>query len=225
MAGQRARAAHCHRACGGVVPGRQDHRAGFAALIARDRRQGARGHGLEAPGRAQRFDRERSRARAYHQRLESNRRKPHSSGEANGREPAHVSPQAARAPSRRILAMPFLQELLHKIEVGGGKRYFRIGFAVLAVVVLVGLYNLRAYRNMGTQEAMDASQHAQTMSQGKGYSTLFIRPLSIYLVKKRYRERESVPAVGSFPDLAQLRGMHPDLANPPVYRSEERRVG
>src|ERR1035441_9537681 len=197
MAGQRARAAHCHRACGGVVPGRQNHRAGFAALTARDRRQGTGGHGLEAPGRSQRFDRERSRARAYHQRLESNRWKPHSSGEANGREPAHVSPQAARAPSRRILAMPFLQELLHKIEVGGGKRYFRIGFAVLAVVVLLGLYNLRAYRNMGTQEAMDAAQLARNIAQGKGYSTLFVRPFSMHLVTKRNREKGRVPVVRS----------------------------
>ncbi len=34
MAGQRARAAHGHRARRGAVPGRQDHRARFAALVA-----------------------------------------------------------------------------------------------------------------------------------------------------------------------------------------------
>jgi hypothetical protein len=92
-----------------------------------------------------------------------------------------------------------------------------VGFALLAVVLLVGLYNLRAYKNMGTQEAMDAAQLARNIAQGKGYTTLFIRPFSIHLVKKRNSKKEGVPAVGSVPDLAQLRGMHPDLANPPVY--------
>ena len=96
--------------------------------------------------------------------------------------------------------MPFLQELLHKIEVGGGKRYFRIGFALLAVVVLVGLYNLRAYRNMGTQEAMDAAQLARNIAQGKGYSTLFVRPFSMHLVTKRNREKGRVPMVDGVSD-------------------------
>jgi hypothetical protein len=106
---------------------------------------------------------------------------------------------------------------LHKFEVGGGMRYFRVGFALLAIVLLIGLYNLWAFRNMGTQEAMDAAQLARNIAQGKGYTTLFIRPFSMYLVKQRNKEREGAPAVGKVSDLARLRGMHPDLANPPVY--------
>jgi hypothetical protein len=113
--------------------------------------------------------------------------------------------------------MPFLQELLHKVEVGGGKRYFRISFVLLVVVVGVGLYNLRAYRNMGTQEAMDEAQLARNIAQGKGYSTLFIRPFSIHLVKTRNWEKSRVPVVDGVADPAQIRGPHPDLANPPVY--------
>ena len=113
--------------------------------------------------------------------------------------------------------MPFLQELLHKIEVGGGMRYFRVGFAVLGVVMLIGLYNLRAYRNMGTQEAMDAAQLARNIAQGKGYTTLFVRPFSIHLLQKRNRAKGRVPVVGGVPDPAQIRGPHPDLANPPIY--------
>ncbi len=113
--------------------------------------------------------------------------------------------------------MPILQDLLHKLEVGGGLRLLRVGLAALAILLLTVGYNWRAFRNMGTQEAMDSAQLARNIAQGKGYTTLFIRPFSIYLVKKRNLEKQGVPEAGKVADLAQLKGMHPDLANPPVY--------
>ncbi|MCX6890390.1 MAG: hypothetical protein NTX51_02550, partial [Verrucomicrobia bacterium] len=113
--------------------------------------------------------------------------------------------------------MPFLQEIIHKIEVGGGMRYFRVGLAVLAVVVLTGGYNWRAFKNMGTQEAMDSAQVARNLSQGKGYTTLFIRPFSLYLVKKRTLSIQGAAANAKGADPSRINGMHPDLANPPVY--------
>jgi 4-amino-4-deoxy-L-arabinose transferase-like glycosyltransferase len=113
--------------------------------------------------------------------------------------------------------MPILQDVLHKVEVGGGMRYVRIGLTVLAILLLAVGYNWRAFRNMATQEAMDSAQLARNIAQGKGYTTLFIRPFSIHLVKERNREREGVPALGTVSDQARLRGMHPDIANPPVY--------
>jgi len=113
--------------------------------------------------------------------------------------------------------MPLIQDLIHKIEVGGGSRVFRVGAAVLAVLLLAFGFNMRGYRNMGTQEAMDAAQVGRNIAQGKGFTTLFIRPLSIYLVKKRNLERRGglTPEVSADP--AQLKGMHPDIANPPLY--------
>ena len=113
--------------------------------------------------------------------------------------------------------MPFIQDLLHKLEVGGGMRYLRIGLAALAILLLIVGYNMRAFKNMATQEAMDAAQLARNIAQGKGYTTLFIRPFSMYLVKTRNQETQTVPQAGKVADLAQIRGMHPDLANPPVY--------
>jgi hypothetical protein len=113
--------------------------------------------------------------------------------------------------------MPHLQELLHKLEVGGGTRYLRRGLVVVVVVLLGVGYNWRAYRNMATQEAMDMAQVGRNIAQGKGYTTLFLRPLSMSLVKKHNLETQGVPQVGKVADLAQIRGMHPDLANPPVY--------
>jgi hypothetical protein len=98
-----------------------------------------------------------------------------------------------------------------------GSRFFRVGLTLLVVVLLAGGYHWRAYKNLATQEAMDAAQVARNLAQGKGYTTQFIRPLSIYLVKKHNLEKRGVPAVGEVADLAGIRGMHPDLANPPVY--------
>jgi 4-amino-4-deoxy-L-arabinose transferase-like glycosyltransferase len=113
--------------------------------------------------------------------------------------------------------MDALQKLIHRLEVGGGMRYFRLGITVLALLLLWGGYNWRAFKNMSTQEAMDASQVARNLAQGNGYSTLFIRPLSIHLVEARNRVNNVTPQQGSLPDPALLRGMHPDLANPPLY--------
>src|ERR1035437_8004789 len=91
--------------------------------------------------------------------------------------------------------MPFLHEVLHKFEVGGTMRFLRAGLTVLAVVLLTGLYDWRAFRNMATQEAMDMAQLGRNIAQGKGYTTLFIRPFSIHLVKARNMEKESMPQI------------------------------
>jgi hypothetical protein len=64
---------------------------------------------------------------------------------------------------------------------------------------------------------MDTAQLARNIAQGKGYTTLFIRPFSMHLVQKRNLEKQGPPEVGKVADLALIRGMHPDLANPPVY--------
>ena len=81
--------------------------------------------------------------------------------------------------------MPSLQELIHKLEVGPWMRQIRIGLAVLALLGLFVGYNWYNFRNLGTQEAMDSAQIGRNLSEGKGYSTLFIRQLSIALIKKR----------------------------------------
>jgi hypothetical protein len=113
--------------------------------------------------------------------------------------------------------MPYLQELIHKLEVGPWFRYIRFSLPCLALVILVVGYNGRSFRNLGTQEAMDAAQVARNVSEGKGYTTLFIRPLSVHLVKKRNEAKLGLASPGQQADHAQLKSMHPDLANPPFY--------
>jgi hypothetical protein len=113
--------------------------------------------------------------------------------------------------------MPFLQEVIHKLEVGGGLRFIRIGAAVLALVMLTLGYNSRAFKNMATQEAMDAAQLGRNLAQGKGYTTLFIRPFSIHLMKERTQNNLGRMSAERVADPPQLKGMHPDISNPPVY--------
>src|SRR6266850_6052740 len=112
--------------------------------------------------------------------------------------------------------MPLLQNWIHKLEVGPWFRYVRISLGCLVVGVLLVWYNARSFHNMSSPEAMDAAQVARNLAEGKGYSTLFIRPFSLYLVKKR-----SEAKFGTVPqdqrDYAQIKDVHPDLANPPVY--------
>ena len=113
--------------------------------------------------------------------------------------------------------MAYLQQLIHQLEVGSGRRYLKTSLACLALVTLTVGFNWRLARNLGTQEAMDAAQVARNLSEGKGYTTQFIRPLSLYLVKKRSEARFGVIPSDLHADYAQIKGDHPDLANPPVY--------
>lgn len=111
----------------------------------------------------------------------------------------------------------WVQNLIHKLEIGAGRRVLRITTLTLVVVGVVVLYNLRAYRNFSTPEAMDTAQLARNIAEGKGYTTLFIRPLSLYLVQKHNEARQANTPVSAGADFAQIRTAHPDLANPPVY--------
>jgi hypothetical protein len=119
---------------------------------------------------------------------------------------------------------PGLQEWIHKLEVAEGARLVKILTAWLALAGLVALYDWREFRNFHSAEAMDAAQVARNLAEGRGFSTKFIRPLSIHLLERRANEQlaalppDAPKAVRErFQDRARLRGPHPDLANPPVY--------
>ena len=78
-------------------------------------------------------------------------------------------------------------------------------------------YDVHAYRNLATPEGMDAAQLARNIAEGKGYTTLFIRPLSLYLVQKHNEAGAPVALTNANFDFARIKTAHPDLANPPVY--------
>lgn len=112
--------------------------------------------------------------------------------------------------------MPVLQESIHKLEVGGGMRYLKIALVVLGVLGIIAWYNIQSFKDMGTQEAMDSAQLARSIAQGKGYTTLFVRPFSMFLFK---RENEMAPGAVDkrLPELTRIKDRHPDISNPPVY--------
>ena len=111
-----------------------------------------------------------------------------------------------------------IQKLIHMSEFGAGSRYLRFLVLGLAVVGLAFVYNLRAYRNLATQEAMDSAQLARNIADGKGYTTLFIRPFSLYLVQSHNQAKPAAAPATTNQDFAQIKSNpHPDLANPPVY--------
>src|ERR1017187_364600 len=110
-----------------------------------------------------------------------------------------------------------IQTTIHKMESGAGQRYVRITAIVLAVAMLALLYDVQAYRNLATPEGMDAAQLARNISEGKGYTTLFIRPLSLFLVQKHSEAGTPIAFTNADFDFAHVKSAHPDLANPPVY--------
>jgi hypothetical protein len=101
-----------------------------------------------------------------------------------------------------------LQEWIHKIEEGEGTKYMRLVFAALALLGLTALWHLREAKNFTAVEAMDAAQIGRNIAEGQGFSTRFVRPLSIALI-------ESNRGGAVSPEL--LTKPHPDIANAPVY--------
>ena len=113
--------------------------------------------------------------------------------------------------------MPHLQELIYRLEEGGGRIWLRITAACLALLLIALAYNWFCFRNMGTQEAMDSAQLARNIAEGKGFTTLFVRPFSMRLLQNRAAGNPLPKAPWESADPARLKGMHPDIANPPVY--------
>ena len=100
--------------------------------------------------------------------------------------------------------MPGLQEWIYSIEVGRGASIVRAVLAGLVFIAVAVVYDIRCYKNFSSSEAMDSAQLGRALAEGKGYHTLFVRPVSVSMLKKRQGD--------SF-----LKRPHPDLANAPAY--------
>jgi hypothetical protein len=99
-----------------------------------------------------------------------------------------------------------LQEWIHQLEEGQGAVWIKRFFFLLAFAALAAIYDVRQYKNFANPEAMDSGQIARQIAAGRGFSTKFIRPLSINLIQKHQGETAK-----------PLNGPHPDLANAPVF--------
>lgn len=99
-----------------------------------------------------------------------------------------------------------LQDFIHSVEAGAGARIIKTLAVILGFGALAMCYDMRAYRNFNTQEAMDAGQLAHNIAQDRGYTTQFIRPLAVHLVETGNTNR--LPTWGL---------SMPDISNPPAY--------
>jgi len=121
-----------------------------------------------------------------------------------------------------------LQEVIYKYELGAAGASSKYAAAVIAMIGLAVWYDTTAFRNLSTQEGMDAAQLARKLSEGKGFATDFIRPFSLGLLRKHslaQRPAAAPRAIGptnaaatvATLDVCRLNQLHPDLANPPLY--------
>ena len=111
-----------------------------------------------------------------------------------------------------------VQQIIHAVEVGRFARWLQLFPLVMGIIGLVVLYDLGSYRGFNSVEAMDAAQVARHVAEGQGYTTDFIRPLSVYLVQRHNHDIHPGEIQTTKPvDFAELGGTHPDLANAPVY--------
>lgn len=104
-----------------------------------------------------------------------------------------------------------IQEYIHSLEEGAGRAWLIRFFVVLFGVFIGVVYHLTEFRNLVNLDAMDQAQVARSLSRGEGFSTKFIRPLSLHLLQ------EKAKAEGRDPSKVLDGGHHPDLANPPLY--------
>jgi 4-amino-4-deoxy-L-arabinose transferase-like glycosyltransferase len=98
------------------------------------------------------------------------------------------------------------QEFIHSLESGWAGRVLKGLTLFLALLALATLHNLAHFRHFSSPEAMDHAQLARNLAEGRGYTTQFIRPFSVWLIE---RHRGANAAVLDAP--------HPDLANAPAY--------
>jgi hypothetical protein len=99
-----------------------------------------------------------------------------------------------------------LQEWIHRLELGAGARYLRWLLTLFAFAALAVAYDSLCFRNLENPEAMDAAQLGRNIGQGKGYTTLFVRPFSMALTREHRADKSPL-----------LKASHRDISNAPVY--------
>ena len=109
-----------------------------------------------------------------------------------------------------------IQTTIHLLESNIFNRVLKILLIGLLLAGMVIIYDWEGYHNFSSQEAMDSAQLARNLSQGKGYTTYYVRPFSIFLLQRKTAAAHgSAAAIGA--EAARMNNNHPDLANPPVY--------
>jgi 4-amino-4-deoxy-L-arabinose transferase-like glycosyltransferase len=109
-----------------------------------------------------------------------------------------------------------IQNVLCLLDSSAFARWLRFVLLALVMIGLGVVYDLTNYHNFSSPEAMDAAQVARHLAAGDGYATDFIRPFSLCLVQ-RHNQPQSASTQSGTNDFARINGLHPDLANAPLY--------
>ena len=101
--------------------------------------------------------------------------------------------------------MSTLQDWVYNVEAGP-IRLWLVRIALFLILAgLAGWIGIREFNGLRTSEAMDLAQQARQLSTGKGFTTKFIRPLSLW--QMRAKMGNDAPPVSAFPE----------TLNPPLY--------
>ena len=94
--------------------------------------------------------------------------------------------------------MKTLQDWVYNVEAGP-IRIWLVRIALVLLVVGMSAYiGIREFNGLRTFEAMDLAQQARQIAEGKGFTTLLIRPLALWQVRANL-ENEA-PSVAAFPE-------------------------
>ena len=94
--------------------------------------------------------------------------------------------------------MKTLQDWVYNVEAGP-IRLWLVRIALFLLVVGMSAYiGIREFNGLRTFEAMDLAQQARQLAEGKGFTTLLIRPLALWQVRANLEN--SAPPVTAFPE-------------------------
>ena len=100
-----------------------------------------------------------------------------------------------------------LQEWVYNVEAGP-IRLWLVRIALFLMVAGLGTYiGIREFNGLRTTEAMDLAQQARQLAEGKGLTTLLIRPLALWQLRANLENK--APPVTDFPE----------TLTPPLYPS------
>ena len=100
-----------------------------------------------------------------------------------------------------------LQEWVYNVEAGP-IRLWLVRIALFLMVAGLGTYiGIREFNGLRTTEAMDLAQQARQLAEGKGLTTLLIRPLALWQMRANLENK--APPVTDFPE----------TLTPPLYPS------
>lgn len=114
--------------------------------------------------------------------------------------------------------MEFQQAIYH-LEEGRGAIWLRRLLLGIGFLVVACWFDLSKFHGFDNPEAMDSAQIARQLSQGHGFTTLFVRPLALAQLRDRAYLKQGgdpgMPAPASYAPHT-LAGF-PDTFNPPLY--------